>query len=340
MVTTIGSLLPRRSGVALGLISSVVAIGGCDLVERADSNRAPVIEPLSLTGPEDAGIRFTLVSSDQDGDDLDLQLGSYAPGVVRIIGVREVREGGATRLETECGFSPARDFHGDSGLVVHVSDGTTRVDAFIDIVITAVNDSPIAVADSIAGPANAPVEIFHSTLLANDEDPDDRPDDGELVPLSITSVEDPLGGTVTLGANTITFTPNTDFAGTAKFEYTVSDGIASDHETVVIAVGAPNAAPVANDDHRVSVEGQIVVLVAPDLTRNDVDQDGQALAVIAVGNATHGTVEASSGTVTFTPESHFYGTGGFDYTATDGVATATAHVEVEIAPLVAARPRG
>jgi hypothetical protein len=38
--------------------------------------------------------------------------------------------------------------------------------------------------------------------------------------------------------------------------------------------------------------------------------------------------------VTFTPELHYYGVGGFDYTVTDGVGTDTGHVLVTISPLI------
>ena len=77
----------------------------------------------------------------------------------------------------------------------------------------AANDSGFVATENIA------LSIPASALLANDTDPSG-------LPLSITGVSDPSNGTVTYDSNTqsVIFTPATDYAGTASFTYSVTNG--------------------------------------------------------------------------------------------------------------------
>lgn len=310
-------------------VFGTLGLAGCRVLD-SDTNHPPAVEPLSLAGVEDQGVPFTLHASDEDGDDLELSFSWSAR--VTIDRVVQHRTDGTTQLEAECILRAAPDYNGDAGFYVLLSDGTDKTELWFDAVIDPVNDPPIAVADAIAASINTAAAIAHTTLLANDSDRDD--DEDRRDPLAIASVDTPFGGTMTLAADTITFTPDTDFVGTASFRYTLSDGAKTDHAIVRLAVGGPNAAPIAADDEQGTVEGAPFEIPAPHLTANDVDHDGQTLAITGVGNATRGTVLLDRGTVTFDPDDFFYGTAGFDYTVTDGVATDTAHVDVEVAPLI------
>ena len=71
---------------------------------------------------------------------------------------------------------------------------------------------------------------------------------------------------------------------------------------------------------------------AASLLSNDSDVDGDTLALLGVSNATNGAVSynAMTQTVTFTPAANYNGVAGFDYTITNGAATATAHVTVNV----------
>ena len=54
----------------------------------------------------------------------------------------------------------------------------------------------------------------------------------------------------------------------------------------------------------------------------DVDNTNAELSVTAVSSPTNGTVALNGdGTITFTPAANFNGTGGFDYTVSDGTLT-------------------
>ncbi len=91
--------------------------------------------------------------------------------------------------------------------------------------------------DGLDDPSKTP-EDYVMLVLANDTDAD-----GDT--LFITSIhEQPDGGTVSItdGGTTLTFTPDTDFAGEVTFEYCVSDGNGGqDNATVTL-----NITPVAD----------------------------------------------------------------------------------------------
>ncbi|TFI56967.1 tandem-95 repeat protein, partial [Sphingomonas parva] len=96
---------------------------------------------------------------------------------------------------------------------------------------------------------------------------------------------------------------------------------------------AEQHAPEATNDVVAGTEGTPLVLDAAALVGNDLDFEGDALTIVAVGGARNGTVSlGSDGSVTFTPTAGFSGAATFRYTVSDGAATAEASVRVNVAP--------
>ncbi len=93
------------------------------------------------------------------------------------------------------------------------------------------NTPPIAVDDQALTSKNRAVTILKEDLLANDSDPDGDP-------ISITSVQNGVGGTAVLDSDgNIIFTPTEGFSGEASFDYTISDGNQGvDTATVMVQV--------------------------------------------------------------------------------------------------------
>jgi VCBS repeat-containing protein len=119
---------------------------------------------------------------------------SVANSAVQFLGA------GATKTET---------------FTVQSADGTASLD--ITVIITGVNDTPVAGSDSFTANQGTPLTISVASLLANDSDIDQ----GDV--LSITGVSNAVGGTVTFNNNgTITFNPTS--TGNGSFNYTLSDG--------------------------------------------------------------------------------------------------------------------
>ena len=89
--------------------------------------------------------------------------------------------------------------------------------ATVTVNVAAVNDAPVAVADTLAATEDTPVTYTAAQLLGNDTDVDSA-----NAALSIASVTSGAGGTAVLnGDGTVTFTPNANFNGAASFTYTV-----------------------------------------------------------------------------------------------------------------------
>ena len=109
----------------------------------------------------------------------------------------------------------------------------------------------------------------------------------------------------------------------------MSDGhAASAPATVTIDIASVNDAPVAKDDNATVESGQPLAI---DPTANDSDADGDALAVLSVGQPANGTISLSGNTVTYNANSGFVGRDSFTYVITDGKrSTATATVNVDV----------
>lgn len=90
-----------------------------------------------------------------------------------------------------------------------------------------------------------------------------------------------------------------------------------------------NRAPVATADTATTQKGLPVKL---DVLANDSDPDGDTLALVALGAATHGKVVAKkNGLVSYKPDQAFTGTDRFTYTIDDGHGhTATGNVTVTV----------
>lgn len=77
-----------------------------------------------------------------------------------------------------------------------------------------INQAPTANPDAITTAANTSVSF---NPLTNDTDPENN----ILSLVSATS----SNGTISISGNTVTFTPNNGFVGTANILYTITDGI-------------------------------------------------------------------------------------------------------------------
>ncbi|MCA9676404.1 MAG: tandem-95 repeat protein, partial [Myxococcales bacterium] len=220
-------------------------------------------------------------------------------------------------------FTPAADFNGAASFEYTVSDGAATDTGLVTVTVTAVNDPPVAVDDARSTAEDTAVAITGASLVANDTDIDGGA-------LSVTAVGNAVNGTVALAAGTVTFTPAANFNGAASFEYTVSDGAATDVGLVTVTVTAVNDPPVAVDDSRSTLQDTPIAITGASLVANDTDADGDALTVTAVGNALNGTVALAAGTATFTPTAGFSGTASFEYTVSDGAATDTGLVTVTV----------
>jgi len=183
-------------------------------------NDAPTASDQAATTDEDTAKVITLSATDVEGSPLTYAIVSGpAHGTL---------SGTAPALT----YTPAANYNGPDSFTFKANDGSLDSNvATVTIAVTAVNDAPVANADTLSATEDTQVIFNAVQLLGNDTDVDGDP-------LSIASVTSGAGGTAVLNANgTVTFTPNANFNGAASFTYKAFDGtVQSNSATVTVNV--------------------------------------------------------------------------------------------------------
>ncbi|MEW5847724.1 MAG: Ig-like domain-containing protein [Myxococcota bacterium] len=301
-----------RGGTANGTVTVAVA----------SQNDAPVATDETRSTSEDVALNLAeanLLANDTDLDGNPLSITSVAM-VDPLDGTVTVGSGLVT-------FTPAANLNGVGAaqFTYVVSDGQGGTDVgTVTVDITPVNDPPVAGTDSFTGLEDTPLNIPVANVLSNDSDVDVG------TTLQVTAVSNPVNGSVSLSGGVITFTPNTNYNGPASFRYSLTDGVATVQGDVNLNISFSNSPPVAQND-TVSTNEDVTLTQSTDVLKaNDSDSDNNPLTVVAVSNPVNGTVSLAGGSFSFTPSANFFGVAGFDYDLTDGIATVTAHVTVNV----------
>lgn len=213
--------------------SVVLAIGDAPGV-----GNPPVAVADELNTDEDTAVVVAtteLLSNDTDADNDNLD----------IVGVNDSASGATVSLDGDTvSYNPNGQFDslavGESAtdsFSYIVSDGNGNTDSgTVTVNITGVNDAPVAGDDSFSTTVDTLLEISEGDLFNNDEDADFND------VFSLTSVDNPVNGSVESNAGNITFTPTSGFQGDASFTYTITDQNGDDDTaTVTVTVGdTPN----------------------------------------------------------------------------------------------------
>jgi hypothetical protein len=186
-------------------------------------NDTPVADNQSVTTDEDTAREVTLSAADVEGDDLGYTI------------VRAPKHGILSGTGANLTYTPAEDNNGPDSFTFEASDGTTGSDpATVSISVKAVNDAPVANADTKSTKEDTPLVFAAGQLLGND---DPGPANESSQTLTVTAVDQAVNGQVSLGTNgDITFTPATAFNGQASFEYTVCDNGSPSECSEMIAI--------------------------------------------------------------------------------------------------------
>ncbi|HEX8170479.1 MAG TPA: Ig-like domain-containing protein [Thermoanaerobaculia bacterium] len=308
---------------------------GTVTVTVTEVNDAPVATDDTKSTAEDAPLTFTasdLVANDTKG------AANESSQTLTVTAVSNPVNGTVSLDAGSITFTPDANFNGTATFDYTVTDdGTTDGAAdpksdtgSVTVTVTEVNDAPTANADSVATAEDTPLTFAASTLTTNDSK---GPANESSQTLTVTAVSNPVNGTVSLNAGSITFTPDANFNGTASFDYTVTDDGTTNGSadpltstaTVTVNVSEVNDAPAASADSKSTAEDTPLSFPATDLTANDnAGEASQTATVSSVGNPVNGTVSLDAGTITFTPDANFNGTASFDYTITDDGTTAGA----------------
>ncbi|WP_118951449.1 Ig-like domain-containing protein [Taibaiella helva] len=211
-------------------------------------------------------------------------------------------------------YTTAPNANGNVPLIVAINDnGNTGGPALTDTAdvtlnIIPVNDLPLAVTDTFAGPEDAPLT---GNLSANDTLSGDG---GNTFSLAAG----PAHGMVTIDTSgTFTYIPDTDFNGADTFTYQLCD-IDGDCDTaqVFLNITPVNDLPVARPDTAIVAEDG---LVAGNMGLNDTLSGDGGNTFSTVTLPVNGTaVVNTDGTFTYIPNPNYNGTDSFSYRLCDG----------------------
>jgi uncharacterized repeat protein (TIGR02543 family) len=262
-------------------------------------NDAPVAQAQSVTTAEDTAKEITLVATDAEGDVLTyLIVTGPAHGTLSTI---------SSNLVT---YTPAANYNGPDSFTFTARDSSlTSTPATVSITVTAVNDAPVAQAQSVTTPEDTAQVI---TLVATDV---------ENTPLIYAIATPPAHGSLSLlSTNKVTYTPATNYSGPDSFTFTARDStLTSTPATVSITVTPANDAPVAQAQSVTTSED-----AAKEITLDATDTEGDALTYLIATVPAHGTLSAiTSNRVTYTPSANYSGPDSFTFTARDSSLTST-----------------
>jgi hypothetical protein len=243
-------------------------------------NDTPVADNQSVTTDEDTAREVTLSAADVEGDALGYTI------------VRAPKHGTLSGTGANLTYTPAEDNNGPDSFTFEASDGISDSDpATVSIAVKAVNDAPVANADTKSTDEDTPLVFAASQLLGND---DPGPANESSQTLTVTAVDQAVNGQLSLGPNgDITFTPDAGFDGQASFDYTVCDnGSPSECSEMIVIVNVTasqvNDAPsftagasqtVAEDSGPHSISGW-----ASDISAGPADESDQQLTFEVTNN--------------------------------------------------------
>ncbi|MBK6775612.1 MAG: tandem-95 repeat protein [Flavobacteriales bacterium] len=207
-------------------------------------------------------------------------------------------------------YSPNADYNGVDDFNYQVcNDLGYCSNATVIVVVTAVNDPPLAQPDAATTPEETSVVV---DVLINDSEPIDNP--GDVVAGSVVITVGPANGVATVGlGGTIDYTPAIDFNGTDTVTYTVcDDGFplpgACDTALVVFQVTPVNDHPVIAGDTLQFVGNEDLALLIC-VPTSDVDGDTLDITSVVSGpfsGAVSGVADGDT-CVLYTPDPDFFG---------------------------------
>ncbi|PPD57305.1 tandem-95 repeat protein [Dehalogenimonas etheniformans] len=203
---------------------------------------------------------------------------------------------------------------GNYSFTIRVSDGVTNTDVTGRVSVVEVNVAPVL---GVIGPKNVN-ELLALTFTATATDTD-LPANSKTFSLADgTSGDVPGGASINSSTGAFSWTPTeAQGPGTYTFDVVVSDGTATDFETITVTVAEVNVAPVLGAIGPKSVnEGSALTFTA---TATDAD--------IPANTKTFSLADGTSGDIP-SGASISSSTGAFSWTPADGNSTATFDVVV------------
>ncbi|MEQ9102462.1 MAG: putative Ig domain-containing protein [Imperialibacter sp.] len=319
--TSTGGTLTGSGGivsdaVGLSIYTSISGVGG-----KANEgivvpvNFSPQLASIGAKSiDEEIELIFTAVGSDVDLQALDYSLDATSTGK------------GMSINPTTGVFSwtPAEDQDGSHSVLISVSDGTFSISETFMITVADINKAPVLAA--LTSKAVDELVPLSFTVSATDAD---LPAQALSYSLDATS----LGHGMTIDASTgiFSWTPSESQDGQYTVDVVVSDGVATDVETITITVANINVAPVLQTIGEKSVDE--LVSLAFTVAATDSDLPAQALTYsLDQPSLDKGmTINASTGAFSWTPSETQDGDHDVIFTVSDGLVADSETITVAVA---------
>jgi VCBS repeat-containing protein len=181
----------------------------------APVNDAPVAR--NDTAVTDEDVALTIPAADLLANDTDVDGDSLT-----ITGVGKPINGTVTLVDGNPVFTPAADFNGTGTFSYTISDGHGRTDsAGVSVTVNAVNDAPVANAETYSVLYNNILEVAAPGVLANDTDVDDSP---RSLKAELTKGGEPAHGVLKLNEDgSFDYKPALEYTGLDAFIYQAVD---------------------------------------------------------------------------------------------------------------------
>ncbi len=246
-----------------------LVVSGSANLDILPINDAPNAENDVITTEEDTAVTIDVLVNDSDveGDALSIQSASVPS-----------EQGSVDIVDGKLVFTPAENFNGEATITYIATDGDLTDEAKVTVTVTPVNDSPVAVDDTVSTQEDTVVTI---DVLTNDTDVD-----GDKLSIESASVPKEQG-TVEVVNGKLVFTPAENFNGDAEITYTVTDGQLTDEAKVTVTVNPVNDAPIIKVDAVESITEDEVNTdtVVATLTVRDTDTPEDQLTVSLENNS-------------------------------------------------------
>ncbi|MBE3793281.1 tandem-95 repeat protein [Vibrio parahaemolyticus] len=246
-----------------------LVVSGSANLDILPINDAPNAKNDVITTEEDTAVTIDVLVNDSDveGDVLSIQSASVPS-----------EQGSVDIVDGKLVFTPAENFNGEATITYIVTDGDLTDEANVTVTVTPVNDSPVAVDDTVSTQEDTVVTI---DVLPNDSDVD-----GDKLSIQSASVPKEQG-TVEVVDGKLVFTPTENFNGDAEITYTVTDGQLTDEAKVTVTVNPVNDAPTIKADAVESITEDAVSTdtVLATLTVRDTDTPEDQLTVSLENNS-------------------------------------------------------
>ena len=279
------------------------------LVGNVGANTAPVALDRTVTVTEETPITLDVLCTDVDSDALLYQL-------------LDAPQHGLYQWQppNTVVYTPTVDFVGADAFTFRSHDGQEFSNvSTITFTVVAVNDAPVALAETISTTRNVNAGIL---LQASDVEGD---------PITYTVVSSPTHGALSGAVPDLVYTPQQNFVGVDSFSFQAADNHgAATVATIHITILPTNTIPVAEDLIVTTTQENAVAI---NLNATDGDEDD--LTYTLVSSPTHGALAGAGIDWVYTPDAGFLGTDGLTFKANDGQAdsaAATVTISVTAAP--------